>query len=153
MRLEFAPKMQVCQMIYFKIKNSNLGKFWEGLSIEDVGMHILWPFSLSNGHLVYFVAIWYILWPFGIFCGHLVYFVAIWYILWSFGIFPPFRYAKPRKIWQPWQGVAVARAEVLHRVTERIEGGAATYACLFFGMVTIYFPRLRIPAEGGGWGN
>jgi hypothetical protein len=46
------------------------------------------------GHLVYFMAIWHVLWPFGIFYGHLVYFeghlvyfeghlvyfMVIWYI-------------------------------------------------------------------------
>jgi hypothetical protein len=33
------------------------------------------------------MAIWYILWPFGISYGHLVHFVAIWDILWPLGIF------------------------------------------------------------------
>jgi hypothetical protein len=32
--------------IYFQTKNSNLGKFWVGLAIEDVSLHILWPFGL-----------------------------------------------------------------------------------------------------------
>jgi hypothetical protein len=52
-----------------------LGKFWEGLAMEDVGRFY--------AHLVHFVAFWYILWPFGTFCGHLVHFVAIWYIFYA----------------------------------------------------------------------
>jgi hypothetical protein len=43
-----------------------LGKFWEGLAIEDAGTFY--------GHLVNFTAIWYILRPFGKFVGYWVYF-------------------------------------------------------------------------------
>jgi hypothetical protein len=44
--------------------------------------------GIFDGHLVYFMVIWYILVLFGIpVCGHLVYFMVIWYILWLFGIF------------------------------------------------------------------
>jgi hypothetical protein len=41
---------QGCQMVYFKTKNPNLGKFWRVLEWE---------------RLVYTMAIWYILWAFG----------------------------------------------------------------------------------------
>jgi hypothetical protein len=41
-----------------------LGKFFEGIAVEDVG--------IFNCHFVNFMAKWYILWPFGAFCGHLV---------------------------------------------------------------------------------
>jgi hypothetical protein len=51
-------------MGYFQTKNPNLGKFLEGLAMEDYG--------IFYGHLVYFTAIWYILWPLGTFCGKLV---------------------------------------------------------------------------------
>jgi hypothetical protein len=51
---------QGCQMVYFRTKNHNLGKFWRGLAMEDCG--------IVYGHLVYltviflcFVAFWYIL--------------------------------------------------------------------------------------------
>jgi hypothetical protein len=47
-------------------------------------------------HLEYFTAIWYNLWPFGIVGGHLLYFS-------QFGMFGP------RKIWQPWRTVLVAK--------------------------------------------
>jgi hypothetical protein len=67
-------------MVCFKPKNPNLGKFWEGLAIENHGVFY--------DYLVYFVAIGNILWPFGIFCGCLV-------------DFPPFWYFGPIKIWQP----------------------------------------------------
>jgi hypothetical protein len=40
------------------------------------------------GYLAYFVAIWHILRPFGIFCGHLVYLYLLY--------FPPFWYVVPR---------------------------------------------------------
>jgi hypothetical protein len=53
-------------MLYFQTKKPNLGKFLEGLAIEDV--------DIFFGHLVNFLAIWYIL-------------MAIWFILWSFDIF------------------------------------------------------------------
>jgi hypothetical protein len=47
--------------------------------MEDVGIvftiwHILWPFGIFYGDLVYFMAILSFKWPFGIFYGHLVYF-------------------------------------------------------------------------------
>jgi hypothetical protein len=29
---------QGCQMVYFQTKNTNMGKFWEGTAIEDVGL-------------------------------------------------------------------------------------------------------------------
>jgi hypothetical protein len=36
--------------------------------------------------------------------------MTIWYgMLWSFGIFFPFWFVVPRKIWQPWLEVDVAR--------------------------------------------
>jgi hypothetical protein len=75
-------------MVYSQTKNPNLGKFLEGLAMEDVG--------IFYGHLVNSQVIWYFLWPFGIFYGHLVnsqviwdIFMAIWYILGPFGIFFP----------------------------------------------------------------
>jgi hypothetical protein len=61
-----------CQMAFFQTKNPNLGKFLEGLAMEDIGTYILRPFGLFNDHLVYFVAIWYMLWLFGIFFRVLV---------------------------------------------------------------------------------
>jgi hypothetical protein len=53
-------------MVYFQIKNSDLGKFWR---------------VLQRKILVYFMAIWSILRPVGKFCAHLVYFRVIWHIL------------------------------------------------------------------------
>jgi hypothetical protein len=67
-------------MAYFQTKIPDLGKFLEGLAIEDVGILLL-----------YFVYILYT----GIFCGHLIYFMDIWHI------FSPFGYVATRKIWQP----------------------------------------------------
>jgi hypothetical protein len=58
---------QVCQMGYFQTKNPNLGKFLEGLAMEDYG--------IFYGHLVYFMDTWSILQPFGIFYGHSAHFV------------------------------------------------------------------------------
>jgi hypothetical protein len=53
-------------MAYFETKIPNLGKFWMGVAIQDVGI---------------LKAIWSILRVFGLFCGHLVYyFMVIWYI-------------------------------------------------------------------------
>jgi hypothetical protein len=56
------PRRQGCQMVYFQTKNRKLGKFFEGLAMEDVGTfyaHLVYftyirPFSIFNGHLVYF---------------------------------------------------------------------------------------------------
>jgi hypothetical protein len=56
-----------CQMVYFRTKNTNLGKLW-----MELCRYILWPFGLFYGHLVYFMAIWSILWPSGIYYGFLV---------------------------------------------------------------------------------
>jgi hypothetical protein len=61
---------QGCQMVCFRTKNHNLGKFWRALE---------WKL------LVYFMVIWNILRSFVIFYGHLEYFTAIWYSLWPFG--------------------------------------------------------------------
>jgi hypothetical protein len=54
-------------MAYLQTKNANLVKFLEGLAMEDVSIHNLWPFGSIYGHLVYFVATWYILRLFGTF--------------------------------------------------------------------------------------
>jgi hypothetical protein len=48
----------------FQTKNPNLGKFFEGLAMEDDG--------IFYGHLVHFTV--YGLWTFGIVRGNLVYF-------------------------------------------------------------------------------
>jgi hypothetical protein len=56
--------------------------------------------------------IWDILWQFGIFNGHLGYFMTIWYILCSFGIFFQFWFHAPWKIWQPWVGPVNVQPEV-----------------------------------------
>jgi hypothetical protein len=60
-------------MVYFRTKNTNLGKVWRALE---------WKL------LVYFMTIWNILrsfgicslWPFGLVCGHLVYFSPFWFV-------------------------------------------------------------------------
>jgi hypothetical protein len=53
-------------MVCFQTRNPNLGKFLEGLAMEDVG--------IFYGHLVHFTVFCYILLTFGIVCGILVYF-------------------------------------------------------------------------------
>jgi hypothetical protein len=83
-------------LAYFQTENPNLGKFWRGLAIEDIG--------IFYSHLVYFTVIWSILRSFGLFYGHLVYFTAIWSILWLFSIFFPFWYVVPKKSGNPGQG-------------------------------------------------
>jgi hypothetical protein len=67
-------------MVYFYTKNPNLDKYWEGLRMENVCIHILCPFKICIC----------ILWSFGNF-------VVIWYVNVS-----PFWYFVSRKIWQPW---------------------------------------------------
>jgi hypothetical protein len=54
-----------CQMVYFRTKNSNLGKLCRLLQLIGVGICYVC--------FVYLTDIWY-------FCGNLVYFVVIWYI-------------------------------------------------------------------------
>jgi hypothetical protein len=58
-------------MVCFQAKNPNLGKFKRIL---------LWKI------LLYFMTIWSSLWPLEIFDGHLIFFVVIWYIFPRFGI-------------------------------------------------------------------
>jgi hypothetical protein len=71
---------RVARWFVIKPKNPNLGKFFGGLAIENLGIFY-----------DHFTAIGNILWPFAIFCGHLVYFSPfVWYSV-------------PRKIWQPCQ--------------------------------------------------
>jgi hypothetical protein len=45
--------------------------------LEDLGMENV---GIFDGHLVYFMAVWYNYWSFN-------YFMAVWYSFWSFGIF------------------------------------------------------------------
>jgi hypothetical protein len=71
---------QGCQMVCFQTKNPNLGKFLEGLRMENA--------DVFDGHLEYFTVIWYILWPF----GNVVVFRYI---------FPRSGMLLSRKIWQP----------------------------------------------------
>jgi hypothetical protein len=83
-------------MVYFKTKNSNLGKFWRAIEWKMLVYvtaiwHTLWPFAKMYGHLVKCMVI-------GKMYGHLVKCMVIWCSLWSFGMFGP------RKIWQPCPG-------------------------------------------------
>jgi hypothetical protein len=69
-------------MVYFQTKNPKMGKFFEGLAMEDVGifmsiLSILRPNGIFYGQMVYFMDKWYILWTFGKFCCKLVHFVVI----------------------------------------------------------------------------
>jgi hypothetical protein len=57
-------------MVYFQTKNPNLGKFLEGLRMENVGifygrMEYLRPLGIFYGNLV---VLWSIFSPFGILC-------------------------------------------------------------------------------------
>jgi hypothetical protein len=54
-------------MVYFRTKNSNLGKFWRAL-------HRLQNVDIVYGHLEYFTDIWNILRTFGTFCVTLEHF-------------------------------------------------------------------------------
>jgi hypothetical protein len=74
--------VQGCQMVYFQTKNTNFGNFvmvlqWKMLVYFMDICSFSQQACILNGHLIYFVVIWYILWSFGISCGHLVYFVVI----------------------------------------------------------------------------
>jgi hypothetical protein len=88
--------LQGCQMVCFRIKNPNLGKFWRVLHRKML-VHFM------DTCLVRFTVFCYILWTFGIVCGNLVYFFPFWYFV-------------PRKIWQPWpaHGCDVNFASVMH---------------------------------------
>jgi hypothetical protein len=55
----------------FSNKKSKFVLILEGLALEDVDIFYV--------YLIYFTAICHILWPFGIFSGNLVYFVPFWY--------------------------------------------------------------------------
>jgi hypothetical protein len=72
-------------MVYFKLKNPNLGKFWG--ACNGRGLYILWPFCILYGHLVSFMDIWYICWLLCI---------------------PPFWLVLPSKIWQPCPTILVS---------------------------------------------
>jgi hypothetical protein len=63
-RVQVSPRLfkQGCQMVSFQTKNPNLGKFLEGLRLENVDI---------------FAAVWNILPTAGIFYDHLVHFVFI----------------------------------------------------------------------------
>jgi hypothetical protein len=69
-----------CTICLFPNRKSLFGIcIFGGHGIENVGIHILWPFGkLYNA-----------VHTFGMFYGHLVYFLVNWYILWSMGNFIP----------------------------------------------------------------
>jgi hypothetical protein len=62
---------QGCQMVYFRTKNSNLGKFWRTSACQM---------------LIHFLAVWNILRTFGTCYDYFIHFVFIWYIFSGFGI-------------------------------------------------------------------
>jgi hypothetical protein len=69
----------------FSKPKSRFGQILEGLELENVGIfygHIIRPFVLFHGHLVYFMAIWYILWPLvNLVAICMVYFPPFWHIV------------------------------------------------------------------------
>jgi hypothetical protein len=87
----------------FSDQKSLLGYILEGLRLQNV--------DIFYCHLEFFTDIWVILLPFITFCVHLVHFVFIWYIFTGFGIM-----YLPRKIWQPWRGLA------RHKLTVGVHG-------------------------------
>jgi hypothetical protein len=69
-KITTAVLSQGCQMVYFQIKNLNLGSFWSVLQWKMcVYFWDIWsisqPFCLSYGNLVTLVVIWYIFPRFG----------------------------------------------------------------------------------------
>jgi hypothetical protein len=50
--------LQGCQMVFFKTKKPNLGKFWRALKWKMLEIFNLRPFGNYYDHLVYFMAIW-----------------------------------------------------------------------------------------------
>jgi hypothetical protein len=72
--------VQGCQMVYFQIKNHNLGNLWRSLD---------WKMLMYLMAFGKFTDICDILGPFGTFYVHLVHFFRFWYHV-------------PRKNWQPW---------------------------------------------------
>jgi hypothetical protein len=63
--IEIQSHNQGCQMVSFKIKNPNLGKFWRALEWKMLisfmaFLNILQTFRKFYDHLVHFVFIWYI---------------------------------------------------------------------------------------------
>jgi hypothetical protein len=62
--VHMCPSREGCQMVCFRTKNPNLGKFWSVFALEDVG--------IFYGHLVHFMVFCYILWAFGMGRGNLV---------------------------------------------------------------------------------
>jgi hypothetical protein len=43
---------------YIFIPKSQFGYILEGLGMENDDIHILWPFGIYYGHLVYFMTFW-----------------------------------------------------------------------------------------------
>jgi hypothetical protein len=48
---------QGCQMVHFRTKNANLGKYWWALEWKNVGIFYV-HLEYNIGHLVYFMVIW-----------------------------------------------------------------------------------------------
>jgi hypothetical protein len=89
---------QGCQMVYFKTKNPNLGKFWS---------------SLDGKMLKYFMAIYNILGTFGKLYDHLVPLVFIRYIFSGFGIM------YQEKFGNPDTQSCLLKIAILHDLTEQ----------------------------------
>jgi hypothetical protein len=58
---------------FFSNPKSKFAETLEGQAMEDVGKFYV--------DFVNYPAIWHILWPFGILYGHLVYFYPFWYVV------------------------------------------------------------------------
>jgi hypothetical protein len=57
---------------FFSNQKSQFGNNFEDLGMQNVGIHILWPFGIFDSDMVYLTAVWCILWSFGIFFTFLV---------------------------------------------------------------------------------
>jgi hypothetical protein len=51
-------QVQGCQMVFFRTKYTDFGKFWRTLKWKV--LVFLCPFEMVYAHLVYFIAIWYV---------------------------------------------------------------------------------------------
>jgi hypothetical protein len=59
---------QGCQMVDLHTQKSQFSDTFEGLGMKKFGIHILKPFGVFYGHLVYILVIWYIFYHFCMLC-------------------------------------------------------------------------------------
>jgi hypothetical protein len=117
-------------MVYFKNQRSHFGKIFEGLGMETVGIHILWPFGIT--------VIYNILMSFS---GNLEYFPPYWYIvsrkIWQHGQVHMYKVPKRGKMFQNYSEIKQMPTKYMYQMSIKCTN-------IFYGKTLQNFPKIGI---------